>query len=166
MKLAEALLLRRDLNNRLFQLRNEISSSVLVQEGDTLDRSITELFKEYDEINQQYSELVVAINRKNATASLADSALLLMEALEQREQLRRKHALLTQALDETKAAPRMGRNEIRLVRTIDTKTLTEQLNTTAKQLRELDGKIQQTNWLVDLQQTWVGVKGEHKAGTG
>ncbi|BDG67230.1 hypothetical protein ENLAB_07940 [Enterococcus innesii] len=150
MKLAEALLLRRDLNNRLFQLRNEISSSVLVQEGDTLDRSITELFKEYDEINQQYSELVVAINRKNATASLADSALLLMEALEQREQLRRKHALLTQALEETKAAPRMGRNEIRLVRTIDTKTLTEQLNTTAKQLRELDGKIQQTNWLVDL----------------
>lgn len=150
MKLAEALLLRRDLNNRLFQLRNEISSSVLVQEGDTLDRSITELFKEYDESNQQYSELVVAINRKNATASLADSALLLMEALEQREQLRRKHALLTQALDETKAAPRMGRNEIRLVRTIDTKTLTEQLNTTAKQLRELDGKIQQTNWLVDL----------------
>lgn len=150
MKLAEALLLRRDLNNRLFQLRNEISSSMLVQEGDTLDRSITELFKEYDEINQQYSELVVAINRKNATASLADSALLLMEALEQREQLRRKHALLTQALDETKAAPRMGRNEIRLVRTIDTKTLTEQLNTTAKQLRELDGKIQQTNWLVDL----------------
>ncbi|WP_262119059.1 DIP1984 family protein [Enterococcus casseliflavus] len=150
MKLAEALLLRRDLNNRLFQLRNEISSSVLVQEGDTLDRSITELFKEYDEINQQYSELVVAINRKNATASLGDSALLLMEALEQREQLRRKHALLTQALDETKAAPRMGRNEIRLVRTIDTKTLTEQLNTTAKQLRELDGKIQQTNWLVDL----------------
>ncbi|MFS0939649.1 DIP1984 family protein [Enterococcus casseliflavus] len=150
MKLAEALLLRRDLNNRLFQLRNEISSSVLVQEGDTLDRSITELFKEYDEINQQYSELVVAINRKNATASLADSALLLMEALEQREQLRRKHALLTQALDETKAAPRMGRNEIRLVRTIDTKALTEQLNTTAKQLRELDGKIQQTNWLVDL----------------
>lgn len=150
MKLAEALLLRRDLNNRLFQLRNEISSSVLVQEGDTLDRSITELFKEYDEINQQYSELVVAINRKNATASVADSALLLMEALERREQLRRKHALLTQALDETKAAPRMGRNEIRLVRTIDTKTLTEQLNTTAKQLRELDGKIQQTNWLVDL----------------
>lgn len=150
MKLAEALLLRRDLNNRLFQLRNEISSSVLVQEGDTLDCSITELFKEYDVINQQYSELVVAINRKNATASLADSALLLMEALEQREQLRRKHALLTQALDETKAAPRMGRNEIRLVRTIDTKTLTEQLNTTAKQLRELDGKIQQTNWLVDL----------------
>lgn len=150
MKLAEALLLRRDLNNRLFQLRNEISSSVLVQEGDTLDRSITELFKEYDEINQQYSELVVAINRKNATTSVADSALLLMEALERREQLRRKHALLTQALDETKAAPRMGRNEIRLVRTIDTKTLTEQLNTTAKQLRELDGKIQQTNWLVDL----------------
>lgn len=150
MKLSEALLLRRDLNNRLYQLRNEISSSVLVQEGDTWDRSITELFKEYDEINQQYSELVVAINQKNATVSLADSTILLMEALEQREQLRRKHALLTQALDETKAAPRMSRNEIRLVRTIDTKTLTKQLNATAKQLRELDGKIQQTNWLIDL----------------
>ena len=44
----------------------------------------------------------------------------------------------------------MGRNEIRMIRTIDTKQITDRLNQTAKALRELDGQIQQTNWLVDL----------------
>ncbi len=71
-------------------------------------------------------------------------------ALEKREALRRSHAMLTATLEAAKVAPRMGRNEIRMIRTIDTKQITDRLNQTAKALRELDGQIQQTNWLVDL----------------
>ncbi len=87
-----------------------------------------------------------------------------MEALEQREQLRRKHALLTQALDETKAAPRMGRNEIRLVRTIDTNaTSNEYDRQTAARIRWKDP----TNQLASRSLTNMGgCQGEHKAGTG
>ena len=36
MKLAEALLLRRDLESKLTLLREEIASSAVIQEGDTL----------------------------------------------------------------------------------------------------------------------------------
>ena len=41
MKLAEALLLRRDLESKLTLLREEIASSAVIQEGDTLTAAST-----------------------------------------------------------------------------------------------------------------------------
>ena len=52
MKLAEALLLRRDLESKLTLLREEIASSAVIQEGDTLDRSIDDLLLDYGHCNQ------------------------------------------------------------------------------------------------------------------
>ncbi|OTN75687.1 hypothetical protein A5886_000762 [Enterococcus sp. 8G7_MSG3316] len=152
MKLAEALLLRRDLENRLHILRTEITGSVLVQEGDTLDRSVSDLLADYQQGSQQLDEIARQINHTNAHTTIVESSLLVVDALSQRERLRQSHALYTQMLDAAKAGPRMGRNEIRYVRTIDTKEITKLLNQTAQQLREIDGQIQQTNWLTDLSQ--------------
>ena len=148
MKLAEALLLRRDLESKLTLLREEIASSAVIQEGDTLDRSIDDLLLDY-ETNQEFAQLVIAINQRNAVAKIGEQETI-AAALEKREALRRSHAMLTATLEAAKVAPRMGRNEIRMIRTIDTKQITDRLNQTAKALRELDGQIQQTNWLVDL----------------
>ncbi|EGP5447167.1 hypothetical protein D2A89_03365 [Enterococcus faecium] len=154
MKLAEALLLRRDLESKLTLLREEIASSAVIQEGDTLDRSIDDLLLDYETTNQEFAQLVIAINQRNAVAKIGEqetiAAALIAAALEKREALRRSHAMLTATLEAAKVAPRMGRNEIRMIRTIDTKQITDRLNQTAKALRELDGQIQQTNWLVDL----------------
>ena len=148
MKLAEALLLRRDLESKLTLLREEIASSAVIQEGDTLDRSIDDLLLDYETTNQEFAQLVIAINQRNAVAKIGEQETI-AAALEKREALRRSHAMLTATLA-AKVAPRMGRNEIRMIRTIDTKQITDRLNQTAKALRELDGQIQQTNWLVDL----------------
>ncbi|XKR50914.1 DIP1984 family protein [Enterococcus faecalis] len=148
MKLAEALLLRRDLESKLTLLREEIASSAVIQEGDTLDRDIDDLLLDYETTNQEFAQLVIAINQRNAVAKIGEQETI--AALEKREALRRSHAMLTATLEATKVAPRMGRNEIRMIRTIDTKQITDRLNQTAKALRELDGQIQQTNWLVDL----------------
>ena len=152
MKLAEALLLRRDLENRLQILRAEITDSVLVQEGDTLDRSVTDLLADYQEASQQLDEIARQINHTNATTPLVDSDISLVDALSQRERLRQSHALYTQILASAKTGPRMGRNEIRYIRTIDTQEITKWLNQTAQSLRQIDGQIQQTNWVTDLTQ--------------
>ena len=149
MKIAEALLLRRDLESKLTLLREEIASSAVIQEGDTLDRSIDDLLLDYETTNQEFAQLVIAINQRNAVAKIGEQETI-AAALEKREALRRSHAMLTATLEAAKVAPRMGRNEIRMIRTIDTKQITDRLNQTAKALRELDGQIQQTNWLVDL----------------
>lgn len=149
MKLAEALLLRRDLENRLQLLRSEIRGSVLIQEGDALDRSVTDLLSDYQQTSEQLDEVARQINHTNAHTTMIDSNMVIVDALSQRERLRQSHALYTQILEAAKAGPRMGRNEIRYIRTIDTQEITKRLNQTAQQLREIDGRIQQTNWLTE-----------------
>ena len=62
MKLAEALLLRRDLESKLTLLREEIASSAVIQEGDTLDRSIDDLLLDYETTNQEFAQLGIESN--------------------------------------------------------------------------------------------------------
>ncbi|MFL2101171.1 DIP1984 family protein [Desemzia sp. FAM 23991] len=150
MKLAEALLLRRDLEAKLTSLKQEILANALIQEGDSLDISMDELIQDYQKTNEEFSQLVVKINQRNSSANLYDTDKLIVEALEERESLRRQHGLLNNTIETANDIRRFGRNEIRMVRTVDTKELTKKMNVVSKKLRELDGQIQQTNWLVDL----------------
>ena len=150
MKLAEALLLRRDLEAKLTALKQEILSNALIQEGDSLDISMEELIQDYQKNNEKFSQLVVKINQRNSSAYLYDTDKLIVEALEERESLRRQHGLFNNTIETANDIRRFGRNEIRMVRTVDTKELTKKMNVVSKRLRELDGQIQQTNWLVDL----------------
>lgn len=150
MKLAEALLLRRDLEAKLTALKQKILANALIQEGDTLETSMEDAMKEYKKTNEEFAQLVVKINKRNSTANLYDTDKLIVEALEERESLRRQYSLLNETIETANDIRRYGRNEIRMVRTVDTKELTNQINDVSKKLRELDGKIQQTNWLVDL----------------
>ncbi|BDQ51832.1 hypothetical protein EfsSVR2281_36430 [Enterococcus faecalis] len=103
MKLAEALLLRRDLESKLTLLREEIASSAVIQEGDTLDRSIDDLLLDYETTNQEFAQLVIAINQRNAVAKIGEQETI-AAALEKREALRRSHAMLTATLE---AEPRL-----------------------------------------------------------
>lgn len=150
MKLAEALLLRRDLEAKLTAMKQTISQNALIQEGDSLDISLEELLEDYQTTNEEFSQLVVRINQRNSSAALYDAEKLIVEALEERESLRRQHGLLNETIEAANDLRRFGRNEIRMVKTVDTKKLTKEMNEVSKKLRELDGKIQQTNWLVDL----------------
>lgn len=72
MKLAEALLLRRDLESKLTLLREEIASSAVIQEGDTLDHDIDDLLLDYETTNQEFAQLVIAINQRNAVAKIGE----------------------------------------------------------------------------------------------
>lgn len=150
MKLAEALLLRRDLEAKLTVMKQTILQNALIQEGDSLDISLEELLEDYQTTNEEFSQLVVRINQRNSSAALYDAEKLIVEALEERESLRRQHGLLNETIEAANDLRRFGRNEIRMVKTVDTKKLTKEMNEVSKKLRELDGKIQQTNWLVDL----------------
>ena len=82
MKLAEALLLRRDLESKLTLLREEIASSAVIQEGDTLDR-IDDLLLDYETTNQEFAQLVIAINQRNAVAKIGEQETI--AALEKRK---------------------------------------------------------------------------------
>ena len=46
---------------------------------------------------------------------------------------------------------RYSRNEIKFVRTIDINDLQKRVDDLSRDLRELDSKLQQANWMTDLE---------------
>ena len=65
MKLAEALSIRADLQNRIDQLKSRLKYSAKVQEGDQPSEDVNELYKELDECLSQFEVIVYRINRTN-----------------------------------------------------------------------------------------------------
>ncbi|QBD76768.1 hypothetical protein EPA93_12430 [Ktedonosporobacter rubrisoli] len=150
MKLAEALVLRADLQKRIEQMRNRLNQSALVQEGEQPPENPTELLTELGQMLAQLQELIARINRTNLQASLPDGTTL-TNALAQRDVLSLHHSIIDGLADTaSNRIERYGRAEIRKLSTVDVAALRKQLDELARQRRELDTTIQATNWTTDL----------------
>jgi hypothetical protein len=150
MKLGEALARRSDVQTRIAQVRDRLAATALVQEGDEPPEPSQALLAELDALLEELRELIVAVNRTNATTRLPSGATL-TEALARRDVLRMRHAALTAIVKATaQAQARYSRSEIRIVRTVDVAALRKAADDAAKERRELDAEIQQVNWTVDV----------------
>jgi hypothetical protein len=150
MKLAEALVLRADLQKRIEGLRTRLQRSVLVQEGLQPPEASQELFAELGGLLEQLTTLIPRINRTNLAVTLADQTSL-MVALARRDVLKLQISVLTSAAEATVTqVNRYSRSEIRSVPTIDVGVLRRQIDDLARQHRELDTAIQAVNWATDL----------------
>jgi hypothetical protein len=70
MKLAEALILRGDVQKRLAQLQDRLTRSAWVQEGEAPHEDPTKLRKEVTSLIEQLQRLVFQINQANMTTQL------------------------------------------------------------------------------------------------
>lgn len=150
MKLAEALILRSDLQNKMEQLRYRLESNVMVQEGDDPSEDPNDLLQEYGKALEEFKVLVKRINRTNNQTELGDG-ISLSDALVDRDVLLKKRNILSRVAEEgTVKQDRYSRTELKYVSKVDIKVIQEQINETAKEYRELDTKIQGFNWTIDL----------------
>lgn len=150
MKLAEALLLRADMQKKLASLRERIGQNALVQEGEAPHENPNALLTEALEVLGQYERLVFTINRVNLTNKLTDGRTL-TEAIAQRDGLVQQHSLLQAAIAGTRqGSQRYSAREIKWVATMDVAQLQQQAEDVAKSLRELNARIQEANWKVEL----------------
>jgi hypothetical protein len=150
MKLAEALVLRADLQTRLAQMRTRLTQSALIQEGEQPPENPTELLAELAQMLAQLQDLVARINKTNLQARLPDGTTL-TDALASRDILSQHHSIISDlANTASNRVDRYGRSEIRKLATVDVAALRRQLDELARQRRELDTTIQATNWTVDL----------------
>lgn len=149
MKLAEALSLRAELKSRIDALGPRIRESAKIQEGDEPIDNVDELFKELDDSLNQFEDLIYRINMTNVQATIDGESLTRLIA--RRDVLSKRVAILRFIINEVASNdPRFGKNEIRYVRTVDVKELHKEMDRYSKQLRELDLKIQELNWTVEL----------------
>ncbi|MFO7632942.1 MAG: DIP1984 family protein [Caldilinea sp.] len=149
MKLAEALILRADVKRRMDELKQRLAVTVRVQEGDSPSEDPAKLRAEYERLADQMLTLIRSINVSNMTVRLDDGQSI-ADALALRDILRLRQTLLRNTLGSAMPTERWGRNEIRYVVTIDIPTWRSDADELARELRELDTRIQAVNWTVDL----------------
>src|SRR5580698_10155580 len=131
MKLAEALLLRSDLQKKVASLRERVVANAVVQEGDEPHEAPDQLMKEAFGVLAELETLVSNVNKTNLATQLPDGRTLTRDRLRQR--------------------PAVGelRREIKWVAILEVSKLQKQADDLAKKLRELNGLIQQANWEAD-----------------
>lgn len=147
MKLAECLILRKDLQVKLQQLRGQMRANVRVQEGDQPPVTPEDIVKEYQRKNQELAKLITKINLTNAQVLIPELDITLTEAIEMREAARRDYQLLDEAVNSAQERQELySRSEIRQVSTIDLPEYHRRRDLAAKKIRQLDIAIQETNW--------------------
>lgn len=154
MKLAEALTLRADATRRIEQLRRRIVDNARFQEGEDPAEDAAALLAEADLALDELEGLVRRINRTNAASVIGPEGTM-TDALARRDVLRKRHALFAAAADAAADRGHVGmmrqlRSELKMVAALPVAQLREQADDIARQIRDLDVRIQQSNWEVDL----------------
>lgn len=150
MKLAEALILRADLQKRVQQLKQRLLRNAKVQEGDSPSEDPQELIEELERVVAQLTQLVQRINKTNAVTVLegrrtVSDSLAARDALGIRQGVYRE---LAQAASVTQE--RYSSSEVRFESTVNVADVQRRADALAQEYRELDSRIQETNWSTEL----------------
>ncbi|MGW0217335.1 DIP1984 family protein [Micromonospora chokoriensis] len=154
MKLGEALTERAEATRRVEQLRTRINGSARYQEGELPPEDAAVLLTELDQVLDNLESLIRRINRTNAAVPVDDLGTL-TDALARRDVLRLRHAAVTAAADAAAGsgrghAARQLRSELKMLTALPVAELRGRADGLARDLRELEVRIQRTNWEADL----------------
>ena len=151
MKLAEALILRADCQKKIQQIKERLLRSAKVQEGEEPPEQPQALIEELHDRSDRLTDLIQKINHTNSVTILEDSSMSIAAALAQRDSILLKCNIYN-SLIQTAAVTqnRYGRSEIKYVSTVDVARLQTVMDRMSRDYRQLDTKIQQANWNVDL----------------
>lgn len=150
MKLAEALLIRSDMQKKLAQIKGRIRSNVKVQEGDMPNEDPNALMVDASQIITELATLIERIHRTNAIAE-TDKGQSMLALLVERETLELRHKLLIEAIEATDTeADRYSHREIKWSIMVSVASLQKQADDIAMKLRKINIVIQANNWQIDL----------------
>lgn len=150
MKLAEALILRADLQKRIEQLKNRLKNNVMVQEGDEPSEDPEILLKEFEDCQFELTDIIKRINKTN-NETMFNEKWTLADALAERDGLWEKRLVLSHVAEVASIKQdRYSRTEIKYISTVNVKELQKEIDKLSKEYREFDTKIQGLNWTIDL----------------
>lgn len=149
MKLAQALILRADTQKRLEQLKGRLLDNAKMQENERPSEDPKLLLKELDRLSDELFRLILAINLTNSSAKF--EGLSLTEMIAKKDTLSQKASVLREfAKSASQKVDLYSNSEIKILSSVDVATLQKQIDELSKEIRELDMKLQEANWQVDL----------------
>ena len=133
----------------LLHPKSRLSHNAIVQEGEAPAEDPGDLLAQLDRATARLEELMASINLANSRTVVNDKTL--TQIIARKDCLRlRLEAYRELAETASQTARRATRSEIRILSTVDVKTIQAQVDTMAKELRLLDNELQQTNWTTEL----------------
>jgi len=149
MKLAEALILRADLQKRIDQLRVRLNNNAKVQENDEPSEKPEDLLNELDSNINQLKILIKQINKTNSVT--VSNGQTLADLIAERDTLTLKSNILRGFLNIAGQKVNLySTTEIKIMSTVDVPALQKELDLLSKKIRETDTELQQANWLTEL----------------
>jgi len=148
MKLAEALLLRADLQKKITRLTSRITPNMVIQAGKTPQEDPAKLMAQLRKAIVDLQKLIVKINITNVITTDKEGKTL-MENLA----IRDAHKTQLEQLRLIRQAAQIhGQSYNNTVNTIKVTALQSEIDQTGRAFREIDTKIQGLNWLTDLRE--------------
>ena len=149
MKIAEALILRADIQKRIAQLRTRLNNNAKVQENEEPAENPELLLTELENLILQLNDLIVKINRTN-TLSKVDG-ISLVELIAKKDTLSQKVGILREFIEiASQKVDLYSTTEIKVFSTVNVSEQQKKLDKLSKEIRETDTKLQQANWTIDL----------------
>ena len=149
MKIAEALILRADIQKRIAQLKTRLNNNAKVQENEEPAENPELLLTELENLISQLNDLIVKINRTN-TLSKVDG-ISLVELIAKKDTLSQKAGILREFIEiASQKVDLYSTTEIKVFSTVNVSEQQKKLDKLSKEIRETDTKLQQANWTIDL----------------
>ena len=149
MKLAEALILRADLQTRLEELGSRLMMNARVQEGERPAENPEELLRQVEEVSARLENLITRINLTNASTFVKGDSVTAL--LARRACITKRISILRSFLDNASSTVmRGGRMEVKVYSTVPVAQLRKQTDRLSEELRVLDTTIQSVNWTTEL----------------
>ena len=149
MKIAEALILRADIQKRIAQLKTRLNNNAKVQENEEPAENPELLLTELENLISQLNDLIVKINRTNTLSKI--DGISLVELIEKKDTLSQKAGILREFIEIASQKVNLySTTEIKVFSTVNVSELQKKLDKLSKEIRETDTKLQQANWTIDL----------------
>lgn len=150
MKLAEAPIERANLQKSPEVLRSRLRNNAKVQEGGTPSEEIDALLSEMRETLSRLEYLIVHINKTNELTLMRDGGTI-AHTIAKKDVLTKELSLLSDLLScGSELVSRYSRTEIKINATFSIKEMQAEVSEKSKELRLLDTRLQEANWLTDL----------------
>ena len=149
LKIAEALILRADIQKRIAQLKTRLNNNAKVQENEEHAENTEFLLTELENLISQLNDLIVKINRTNTLSKI--DGISLVELIAKKDTLSQKAGILREFIEiASQKVDLYSTTEIKVFSTINVPVQQKQMDKLSKEIRETDTKLQQANWTIDL----------------
>ncbi|WP_111860354.1 DIP1984 family protein [Acinetobacter sp. CFCC 10889] len=149
MKIAEALMLKNDYQQKLNSLKQRINKNVLVKDGDEPSEDPNELIKQAFSLSQELQTCISNIHLTYAKTKLSDGRSF-VNIINQRDDYCEKHQILLQAIQHSEQFNHCNASETKWKKIISVSRLQKQADELGLKIRELNMRIQEANWKIEI----------------